>query len=176
MIVTAINHTRMTTEMRIQLYPQVLDSDDDNDFEKNIDNIIVTDDDDTNLEHSVDENDTHSSSDNDVDQDDENKISQDNDYILHPSEILEIDSSSSDNNTPSGAFINDDTTEKYLRTQNIPINLLSNTRPHRPDAGTRVPHLEPSFKGKIYKTTKTRQKQFLTKIKRIMKTGNKKTI
>ena len=74
-----IHHTRAIT------VNSDTDSDDDNNFDEDLYNIIVTDNDDTNLEHSSDEGNDHSSSDDNMDQDNDDKIFQDDDSIHPPS-------------------------------------------------------------------------------------------
>ena len=54
--------------------------------------------------------------------------------------------------------------------------MKNNTRSKRPNSGTGVEEYELSFTGKTYQNQKKRRKQFLTKIKRLMKTGNKKKV
>ena len=98
-----------------------------------------------------------------------NTIFQDNDSVHPTYEILDIDYLYSDNDTSSGAISDNNATEEDLHTKNIPINLRPNYGPRQDDAGTGFPSFKPSFKGKNYKTTKTRQKQFLTKMKNSQK-------
>ena len=114
--------------------------------------------------HSADKRNTHLSNDYDVDQENDNTIFQDDDYVHPPSDILDIDSLSSDDDTSSGAITYNDAKEEDLHTKSVPRNLRSNTGPRRLDAGTSVPSFEPSFKGQTYKTTKTQHKQFVMKI------------
>ena len=106
-------------------------------------------------------------------QDNDDTIVQDDDYVHPLSEILDIDSLSYEDDTSSGAITNNNSIEEDLHTKSVPRNLRPNSGPRRSDAGTGVPSFEPSFKGQTYKTTNTRQKQFLTKMKKLMKTGNK---
>ena len=109
-----------------------------------------------------------------MDQDNDYTIVQDNDSIDPSSEILGIDYLSPGNDTYSVEITNNDATEEDLHTKNVPRNQLLKVGTRRSDVGTGAPGFEPSFKVKNYKTTKTRQKQLLTKIKKLMKTVNKK--
>ena len=136
------------------------DYDNNNDVDEDLGSIIVTDDYETNLEHSSDEINTHSSSDDDVDQDNDNAIVQDDDYIHPPSKILDIDPLSSNYDTSSVEITDNNSTEEDLHKKMSPKICCLNAGPHRADSGTGVPSFEPSFKGKTYKTTKTRQKNF----------------
>ena len=101
-------------------------------------------------------------------------IFQDDDSVHPPYKILHIDSLSSDDDTYSGAITNNNSTEEYLHTKIIPRNMCPNAGPRQADAGTGVPSFETSFKGQTYKMTKTQQKQYFTKIKKLMKTVNKR--
>ena len=100
-----------------------------------------------------------------MDKDNANTIVQDNDYVHPPYDILDIDYLSSVDDTSSGAITDNDATEENLHTKSVPRNLRSNAGPSRADYGIGVLSFEPSFKGQTYKTTNTRQKQFLTKMK-----------
>ena len=100
-------------------------------------------------------------------------IVQDTDSVYLPSDIPNIDSLSSDDDTSSGAITDNDAIEEDLHTKSVPRNLRPNAGPRQADAGTGVPGFEPSFKGKTYKMTKARHKKILTKMKKLMKTGNK---
>ena len=99
-----------------------------------------------------------------MDQKNDDTIVQDDDSFHPPSEILYIDSLSSDDDTFSGEINDNYATEEDLHTQSVPRNLRPNSGPRRSDASTGVPSFEPSFKCQTYKTKKTRQKQFITRI------------
>ena len=64
--------------------------------------------------------------------------------------------------------------KRTLTQKKFPRNQRPNVGPRQADAGTGVPSFEPIFTEKTYKTTKMRHKQFLTKMKKLMKKGNKK--
>ena len=70
-----------------------------NNVDEDFDNIIVTDNDEMNLEHILDKRSTHLSSDDDVDQDNDDMKVQDYDSIHPPSKILDIDSFSYNDDT-----------------------------------------------------------------------------
>ena len=109
-----------------------------------------------------------------MDQENNDTIVQDDDYVHPPSEILDIDSLSYEDDTSSGAITNNNSIEEDLHTKSVPRNLRPNAGPRQADAGTGVPSFETSFKGQTYKMTKTQQKKYFTKIKKLMKTVNKK--
>ena len=75
-----------------------------------------------------------------MDKDNDNNIVQDDDSVHPPSDILDIDSLSSEYDTSSGAITDNDATEDDFHTQSVPRNMRS-------DSGTGVPSFEPSSKG-----------------------------
>ena len=78
-----------------------------------------------------------------MDQDNYNTIVQD-DYYFHPSSnILDIDSLSSNNDTSSGAITDNYATEEDLYRKSVPRNLRPNAEPLRADAGTRFSGFNP---------------------------------
>ena len=58
-----------------------------------------------------------------MDQDNDDTIVHENDYVHPPSDILDIDSLSSEDDTYSGVITDNDSTEEDLHTQSFPRNM-----------------------------------------------------
>ena len=74
-----------------------------------------------------------------MDQDNDDTIVQDDGSVHSPSDILDIDSLSSNDDTYSGEITDNNATEEDPHTKSVPINLRPNAIPHRADYGTGVP-------------------------------------